>query len=173
MLGRIQHNGFINIESTKSDNTKHTYVASITNAVAALKWFWDSIWRPKKLETIFNSMKMWLKKCSKIQTIIKVNAAMKLKKYSHFSLFKTVRCSSDRLWFWCRIWLWSWLWDWTRLWLLPWFWIKPSIVILVNRISNNDSNGIKIMKNGPRDRKLWQFLVLKVLTKLYQSAINQ
>ena len=73
MLGRIQHNGFINIESTKSDNTKHTYVASITNAVAALKWFWDSIWRPKKLETIFDSMKMWLKECSKIQTIIKVS----------------------------------------------------------------------------------------------------
>ena len=43
----------------------------------------------------------------------------------------------------------------------------------MNKISNNDSNGIKIIKNGPRDRKLWQFLVLKVLTKLYQLASTQ
>ena len=57
--------------------------------------------------------------------------------------------------------------------LLPWFWIKSPIVISVNRDLNYDSNGFKIMKNGPYDKKLWSFLVLKVLRKLYQLFVTQ
>ena len=57
--------------------------------------------------------------------------------------------------------------------LLPWFWMNSSIVISVNRDLNYDSNGFKIMKNGLYNQKLWQFLVLKVSTKLYQLASTQ
>ena len=39
----------------------------------------------------------------------------------------------------------------------------------MNRDLNYDSNGFKIMKNGPYNQKLWPFLVLKVSTKLYQK----
>ena len=46
-------------------------------------------------------------------------------------------------------------------------------VISVNRDLNYDSNGFKIMKNGPYDQKLWSFLVLKVLRKLYQLVVTQ
>ena len=43
----------------------------------------------------------------------------------------------------------------------------------LNRILNFSKNGIKIMKNGPCEPKLWRFKIVNDLRELYQIAITQ